>query len=86
MDFLGVTSCPFVVNTFQSVLCRRAKPHRYQLRDARLLHCHAIQHWSDAHRLLAMRDEHKLRLHAHFFHQFGEAADVGLIEWRINFV
>ena len=53
-------------------LRRSSKPYRYQLRHARLLHSHPIKHGRNAHRLLAVRNEHELGLHAHVFHQLGE--------------
>ncbi len=53
---------------FEVINLRRGpEPYRHQLRDARLLHGHAVQHWSDAHRLLAVGDKHELCLHAHLF-------------------
>src|SRR5579864_143336 len=67
-------------------LRRCSKPHRYQLRYARLLHSHSIEHRRDAHRFLAVGDENELRLHAHFADQFSEAADVGFVEWSVHFV
>src|SRR5579864_6377153 len=64
----------------------RPKPHRNQLRYPRFLHGHAIQHGSDAHGFLAVGDEHKLRLDAHFFDQVGKAADVGLVQRGVHLV
>ena len=63
-----------------------SEAHRHQLRNARLLHGHAVENGRDAHGLLAVRDEHELGLHAHLLDQFGEAADVGLVERRVDFV
>src|SRR5271170_1028970 len=42
--------------------CRRAEPHRYQLRYSGLLHGHAVKHRSDAHGFLAVGDEDELGL------------------------
>src|ERR1043165_10180700 len=67
-------------------LRRRPKPHRYQLRDARFLHGHAIKYRGDADRLLAVRNEHELRLYAHLFHQLGETADISFVEGRVDLV
>src|SRR5579883_1757849 len=38
----------------------RSQTHRHQLRDSRFLHGDAIQDGSDAHRFLAVGDEHEL--------------------------
>src|SRR5512138_1106016 len=49
-------------------LRRGSESHGHQLRYARFLHGHPVEHRSDAHRLLAVGDENKLRLHAHVFY------------------
>src|SRR5208337_5151282 len=65
---------------------RRPETHRHQLRHAGLLHGYAVEHWSDAHGPLAVRDQDELCLHAQLAHQFSEARDVGFVERRIDFV
>src|SRR5882672_6534694 len=60
-------------------LSRSPKPYRNELRNTRFLHRNTVQNRGDAHRLLAVCDEHKLCLHAHFFHQLRESTDVGFI-------
>src|SRR5580704_557804 len=75
----------FRVSLLQPSL-RRSEPHRNQLRHARFLHGYAVKHGRNAHGLLAVRDEDELRLDTHVFYEVGEAADVGLVEWRVHFV
>src|SRR5262249_29638906 len=67
-------------------LCCSSEPYGNKLRYARFLHRDTIQNRSDAHRFLAMGDEHELGLHAHLLDEFGEAANVGFVEWCIDFV
>src|ERR1700686_3536692 len=70
----------------QSGLRRGAEAYRNKFGDARLLHGYTVQHRGDAHGFLAVSDEDELGLDAHFFNQFGEAADVGFIERGVDFV
>ena len=59
---------------------------RHQLRDARLLHRHAVQPVGDLHRAPVVGDDDELRAVGHLAHQLVEAADVGLVERRVDLV
>src|SRR6267378_7950559 len=57
-----------------------------KLRDAGLLHRHAIKHAAHFHGLAVVSDDDELRLAAHVADQSREAPDVGFIEGRVDFV
>src|SRR5580658_1050822 len=77
-----------ITELFQAKIHRLSRPeaHRDQLRHTGLLHGYAVEYRRNAHRLLAVGDQHELGLDAHLLHQFGEAADVRLVEWRVHFI
>ena len=57
-----------------------------QGRDAGALHGDAVEHVGDLHRALAVRDHDELRVVGHRADRLGEAADVGLVERRVDLV
>src|SRR5215470_18431383 len=59
---------------------------RDDLRDARLLHGDAVQHAGALHGALVVGDEDELRAFAHLADHLTEAADVGVVERRIDLV
>src|SRR5713226_2370465 len=66
--------------------CRFLPAHADKLRDARLLHGHAIKHAAHFHGLAVVGDDDELRLAAHLADQTREAPDVGFIERCVDFV
>ena len=60
--------------------------HGNELRDARLLHCYAVENRTHFHRLAIMRHDDELRLPTHVGEHFVEAAHVGFVERRVHFV
>src|SRR5579864_6797091 len=59
---------------------------RNQLRDARLFHRHAVEAIGDFHRLPVVRDDDELRVRLHAAQHLDEAADVGVVERRVDLV
>src|SRR5438094_903423 len=59
---------------------------RNQLRHARFLHRHAVEAIGDFHRLAVVRDDDELRVLLHAAEHLDEAADVGIVERRIDLV
>ena len=67
-------------------LCAVTEAYGHKFRYPWLLHRDAIENRRNAHRFLAVCNEHELGLNAHLLYQFGEAADVGFIQRRIDLV
>src|SRR5579872_4732915 len=57
-----------------------------ELGDAGLLHGDAVEDGAGLHGFAVVGDDDELRLAAHITHEAGEAADVGFVEGRIDFV
>ena len=70
----------------RSAWCRAAQVDRHQLRDARLLHRHAVEPVGELHRALVVRDDDELRPIRHLAHDLVEAVDVRLVERRVDLV
>src|SRR5208337_3987076 len=60
--------------------------HAYELGDAGLLHGDAIEDAAGLHGLAVVGYDDELRLGAHVGDEPGETADVGFIEWGVDFV
>ena len=54
--------------------------------DAGLLHGYAVKDAAGLHGFAVVGDDDELRLAAHFADETGEAADIGFVEWGIDFV
>ena len=61
-------------------------PYRDQLRDAFFGHRHAVQGVGGGHRDLVVGDDDKLRRLRELFEHSHEAADIGVVERRVDFV
>src|SRR5207245_11321822 len=57
-----------------------------ELGNAGFLHRYTVEHAACLHGLAIVSDDNELRLAAHLADEAREAADVGFIERRINFV
>src|SRR5262249_31786959 len=60
--------------------------HRDQLRHAGLLHRHPVEAVGDLHRLAVVGDENELGVLLHALEHLDEAADVGVVERRVDLV
>src|SRR6516164_9354086 len=57
-----------------------------KFRDARLLHCNAVEDATGFHGLAIVGDDDELCLRTHVANKAGEAANVGFVERGIDFV
>src|SRR5688500_17297599 len=83
--FGAAIACPVErVAADVAVIGNVVEPHADALRDARLLHGHAIQGCCGGHCLFAVRDDHKPRPAEKILEHVDKSPDVGLVERGID--